>query len=488
MSSAEDSEGYTFDKPAALALFLQSEGFQELSKANFLNWGDQETFETMYEYDDPEAIDLVLKMQQDEQNFQQQSENSDMNSTQETPDKNNKSEKANKQATNSGPIIKNPNSQELIFKNGRLVLADGSAFSVSKEKSESTNKKLIRLLNKRTMFAHKRNTNITADGLIRDKQAGMSTREREYYNMWVSRKSAPTEVVVERKFRQLRNPFNLEGSRDRNSTHYRFATATHIQGLKIETPLKNLPAEPSQFTKKANERAKKFNTLPPKTTVFEMVSNRYLVANATVAYDGFARLTQLLSISLPFAENENEEIWNIITQLRNSCLHFSTIQEEILSEMNVIDQIKSKPLRLKYERQQLRKLVLDQSWHTPVFETESVDEDPEVPPKYANRKRPQKLISWEQKVIQAVDMPKGFGKTGGARGSGRGRGRGRGRGKGKGRGRTGSTPQKTEEQKGIKRKAPPGQYACQKCGKNHVYGNSCRRKKQKKGKGDKKKL
>ena len=63
MSSLEDSEGYTLDKPAALALFLQSEGFKELSKANFLNWGDQETFETMYEYDDPEALDLVLKIE-----------------------------------------------------------------------------------------------------------------------------------------------------------------------------------------------------------------------------------------------------------------------------------------------------------------------------------------------------------------------------------------------------------------------------------------
>ena len=313
--------GYNNDQStsADLAFFLESEGFQELKNAGFLDWGDKESFTLCYEAGEPKARRIAQELLDDEQNFfdneeeSHESSHSENNSVQSTTHENqlgNSSETPIRdQGSKEVKASSKPSNTDIKLDGGRFKLSDGSNFELSNtEKQDSVNKQILRLLNSRTMLLHKRRTNLTAEQIIRDKQAGISSRGREYFNRWANRQTPNVEIIEERKFLQPANGYNYTEAKDRNSQKFRLPTVTHIQGLELETPLKNLPGEEFDKTKNATSRAKKFNTLPTKTSVFEIHGNRYLVANAQVAYDGIARLTQLLSLSLPEAEDSNKKM------------------------------------------------------------------------------------------------------------------------------------------------------------------------------------
>ena len=175
-----------------IELFKQSDAFKKLKAQGFLSWGSLKTFETCYDAGDSEAQKLV----QDLMNAEAAAKDAADKNGDSSP-KNSSEEKGNVSLSEANAVskVRNDVNRELKslgdfkFQNGTLVFGDGSQFAPSKaEVNETQNKKFLKILNKKTMPAKPKISNLTADQIIKNKQAGMSEQGRQLFNSWAKRK------------------------------------------------------------------------------------------------------------------------------------------------------------------------------------------------------------------------------------------------------------------------------------------------------------
>ena len=466
MASA-DKASYLTNKQSLFTRFKASKGFQKLKSQGFLDWGSENMFQICLASGDPSCIQLTEQMLTAEAEAKQKrsqkiSENN----------KSNKSDVAKEKIIDSGSS--DPKKKKIRIDKGRFVFTDGSPLVVSDEVTESQNKQLVSLLDQKTMRIRERDQHVTIEGLLMSKQAGMDKFEQDYINEWAQKPSDSKHVVKQLKFTQPKNHMNFENKRDKNSLRYRFPLPMHLQGTKIAQKLSDLPGESFPNAKAALTRAKKWDSLSAKTSTFEIVGSRFIIAQNHQIYDGVSRLIQLLATSLPPDDAGNVQLWNIIEQLRKSVLHGQAAQIEFLSSLSELDKLGKKD-RLKIERKKLQEQIFDAGWQLPLFENEHTDTDTTVPPLFAGKPIPPEKTSWRQKVISNVTQPAFIHKTNSGNKKGNSNGASTSNANSAPSGGNANRDTNTARRKGKKRKKKTAQmYQCQFCKKKHQVGYPCK--------------
>ena len=486
-SSSDDSGRYpsSLSDSQMLQVFLQSKGYLELAKNGFAEWGSRKKFISDFKQGSQSAFDTALEYAQfsdssssSDDGGADAGDDSDLDDSDDSSSDDSSSEDSSHVSTSAHNTLrkvkppkkkkkkkkkkaKKPPKGDFKVIKGSLCHSDGTPFTLantSTDVDDVTGKKFMKIYDQLTLDETEMYKNLDTDQLIKDNWTGISYDDRVDHALW-AKKDAPTPVLRKRfkqpVFREKNN------STHENSQRYRLSLHKLMAGRKGKVDLSKLPsAKTTLDSKAALARAKRHNQLTLSTSAYEIVCNRFLVAQAESLYEGLSKLLQHLSMTLPQREDENRETWSAISLMRKSLMHVRSIQHEFVANISELESGK-KTNRIRAEKEKLN-LLFNHMWQFPLFEDDKVDKSVrQGPPLFAERPRPTNLIEWQRTVSQNVCGTKLFG----------------------------TKPENTNsrntssEKKGTKRPRK-GHYKCNHCGGEHQKGQKCakRRRKKKKNK------